>query len=91
MLPFQVKLEVDVNWSKVKARPRICSPAKIALLDEQFAQLADAGMVQDNPQAICSNPAQVVPKGNAYRLVGDFKAVNQEIELVAVAPMISEE
>ena len=53
------------------------SPAKTAWLDEQFAQPADAGMVSENPQAIRSNPAQAVPKGNGYRLVGYFKAVNQ--------------
>ena len=73
--PFQVKLKVDVDLSKVKARPRVYSPTKTAWLDEQFAQLADAGIVYENPQATCSNPAQAVPKVNGYRLVGDFKAV----------------
>ena len=33
------------------------SPAKTTSLDEYFAQLADAGMVYENLQAICSNPA----------------------------------
>ena len=89
--PFQVKLKVDADLSKVKARPRVYLPAKTAWLDEQFAQLADAGMVYENPQAICSNPAQAVPKGNGYRLVGDFKAVNQQSEPVAAPPMLLEE
>ena len=89
--PFQVKLKVDADLSKVKARPRVYSPAKTAWLDEQFAQLADAGMVYENPQAIYSNPAQAVPKGNVYRLVGDFKAVNQQSEPVAAPPMLLEE
>ena len=40
--PFQVKLKVDVDLYKVKARPRVYSPAKTVWLDEQFAQLADA-------------------------------------------------
>ena len=44
---FQVKLKVDADLSKVKARPRVYSPAKTAWLDEQFAQLADAGMVYE--------------------------------------------
>ena len=61
--PFQVKLKVDADLSKVKARPRVYSPAKTAWLDEQFAQLADAGMVYENPQAICSNPCPGGPEG----------------------------
>ena len=48
-------------------------------------------MVYENPQAICSNPAQAVPKGNGYRLVSDFKAVHQQSEPVAAPPMILEE
>ena len=89
--PFQVKLKVDADMSKVKARPRVYSPAKTAWLDGQFAQLADAGMVYENPQAIRSNPAQAVPKGNGYRLVCDFKAVNLQIVSVAALPMLLEE
>ena len=42
--PFQVMLKVDADLTKVKARPRVYSPAKTAWLDEQFAQLTDAGM-----------------------------------------------
>ena len=75
----------------MKAKPRVYSPAKTALLDEQFAQLADAGMVYENPQAICLNPAQAVSKGNGYRLVGDSEAVNQKSEPVAAPPMLLEE
>ena len=48
-------------------------------------------MVSENPQAICSNPAQAVPKDNGYRLVGYFKAVNQQSETVAAPPMLLEE
>ena len=57
---FQVKLKVDSDLSKVKARSRVYSLTKTAWLDEQFAQLADAGMVYENPQAMCtySPPAQ---------------------------------
>ena len=40
--PFQVKLKVDVDLSKVKARPRIYSPSKTAWLDEKFTQLTEA-------------------------------------------------
>ena len=76
--PFHVKLKVDADLSKVKAKPRVYLPAKTARLDEKFAHLTNAVMVYENPQAICSNPARAVPKGNGYRLVGDFKAVNQQ-------------
>ena len=86
-----MKVKVDADLSKVKARPRVYSLTKTAWLDEQFAQLADAGRVYQNPQAICSNPAQAVPKGSSYRSVGDFKAVHQQSEPVAAPPMLLEE
>ena len=89
--PFQVKLKADADLSKVKAMSKVRSPAKIAWLNEQFAPLADTGMVYGNPQAICSNPPQAVPKGNRYRLVGDFKAVNPQSEPVAALSMLLEE
>ena len=47
-------------------------------------------MVYENPQAICSYPAQAVPKGNGYRLVGNFKAVNQLSEPIVAPPMLLE-
>ena len=85
-----MKLKADADLSKVKARPRVYLPVKIVWLDEQFAQLGDAGMVYEDPQATFPNPAQAVSKGNGYCLVGDFKAVNQQIEPVAVSPMLLE-
>ena len=88
--PFQVKLEVDADLSKMKARARVYSTAKTAWLDEQFLQLADTGLVYENPQAMCSNPAQAVSKGNGYRLVGHFKAIHQQSEPVATPPMLLE-
>ena len=45
----------------------------------------------ENPQAICSNPAQAVPKGNDYRLVGDVKAVRWQSGPVAAPPMLLKE
>ena len=48
-------------------------------------------MVYENSQAMCSNPAHAVPKGNDYRLVGDFKAINQPSGPVAAPPMLLEE
>ena len=41
------------------------------------------------PQSL--NPSQAVPKGNGYRLVCDFKAVNLQIVSVAALPMLLEE
>ena len=43
MKHFQVKLKANADLSKVKARPRVCSPAKTAWLDEQFALFTEAG------------------------------------------------
>ena len=46
----------------------------------------------ENPQGICSNPAQAVLEGNdGYRLIGNFKAANQLSESVAAPPMALEE
>ena len=89
--PFQVKLKADTDLSKVKERPRVYSPARTAWLDKQFAQLTEAGMVYENPQAIYSNVAQAVPKGNGYSLVGGFKPVNRQSEPVAAPPVLLEE
>ena len=88
--PFQVKLKVDADLSKIKARARVYSTAKTAWLHEQFPLLADAGLVYENPQAIYSNPAQTVSKGNDYRFVCDFKSTNQQTEPVATPPMLLE-
>ena len=48
MKPFKEKLKADADLSKVKARPRVYSPAKTAWLDEKFAQLADPGVAYEN-------------------------------------------
>ena len=55
---FQVKLKTDANLSNVMTRPRVYSPAKTGWQDKQFAQLVEARMVYENPQAMCSNPPQ---------------------------------
>lgn len=55
-------LKPDADLFKVNTRPKVSSPHKMELLDEQ---LAVEGMVVENSQAMCSDPAQVVPKGKS--------------------------
>ena len=89
--PFQVKLKVDADLSKVKGRPRVYLP-KTAWLDEQFAQLADAAMVYESPQAICSNPScPGGPEEEWLLLVRSLEAVNEQSEPMAAPPMFLEE
>ena len=75
--PFHVKLKMDADLSKVKAKPRVYPPAKTAWLNNKFAHHRRRNGVRD-PASDMFKPCQAIPKGNGYRLVGDFKAVNQQ-------------
>ena len=41
-------------------------------------------MVYRNPQATCSSVAMAVPKGSGFRMVADYRAINQQIEQAAM-------
>ena len=69
---------------KVRARPKIYSPRKTEWLAKHFAQLEAAGMVFRNPQATFASVAMAVPKGDGFRMVADYRAVNQLVEQAAM-------
>ena len=69
--PFHVKLKADSDFSKVKARSRVYSPAKTAWLEEQFAQLADAGMVYEKPQV------QILPRRSRRTMAIPWLAISR--------------
>ena len=67
------------------AKTRASPPAKAAWLHEHMANLETAGMVFWNPQAIYGNVAMAIRKGfNSYRMVTDYRAVNDTIEPAAM-------
>ena len=68
----------------VRARPRNFPPRKAEWLAEHFGQLEAVGMVFHNPQAVFSSVAMAVPKGNGFRMVADYRAVNQLVEQAAM-------
>ena len=68
----------------VRARPRNHSPQKTEWLLEHFGKLEASGMVYRNPQATCSSVAMAVPKGSGFRMVVDYRAINQQIEQAAM-------
>ena len=45
-----------------------------------MAALLSFGLVVRNLQAVWSSPAMAVPKKDSFRLVSDFKAVNEQVE-----------
>ena len=83
--PMPVRLQPGAR--SVRAKPRSSPPAKAAWLHEHMANLETAGMVFRNPQAIYASVAMAIPKGsNSYRMVTDYRAVNDTI-VPAAMPM----
>ena len=76
--PFQTKPKPSYDLPTCEGAAEDTFGETIAWLDEQLMLLATAGMVYENPQAVCLNPARVVPKGKHYRLVGELKISNRE-------------
>ena len=81
--PITVRLQPGPR--AVRAKPRASPPAKAALLHEHMANLETARMVFRNPQAIYGSVAMAIPKGsNSFRMVTDYRAVNDTIEPAAM-------
>ena len=64
----------------MKAKPRRHDPVKSSSLASCVAALLSFGLVVRNLQAVWSSPAMAVPKKDSFRLVSDFKAVNEQVE-----------
>ena len=64
----------------MKARPRRYDPVKTGWLASCIAALVAFGLIVWNIQVVWASPAMAVPKNNSFRLVSDFKAVNEQVE-----------
>eukprot|EP00903_Cladosiphon_okamuranus_P006086 g5996.t1 len=64
----------------VKARPRTYNPAKTAWLTTCLATLVAMGLLYLNKQAVWASAVMATPKKNSYRMVGDFRGVNNAVE-----------
>ena len=81
--PMPVRLQPGAR--SVRAKPRASPPAKAAWLHEHMTNLETAVLVFRNPQAIYASVAMAIPKGsNSYRMVTDYRFVNDTIELAAM-------
>ena len=76
--PMRVQLKPGA--SAVKAKPRRYDPVKTSWLASCVAALLAFGLVFRNLQAVWSSPAMAVPKKDSFRLVSDYKAVNEQVE-----------
>ena len=74
---MRVHLKPEV--STVKAKPRRYDPVKTSWLALCVAALLAFGLVFRNLQAVWSSPAMTVPKKNSFRLMSDYKAVNEQV------------
>ena len=77
MEPMRVQLKP--GSSAVKAKPRRYDPVKTSWLASCVSALLAFGLVFQN-QAVWSSPAMAVPKKDSFRLVSDYKAVNEQME-----------
>ena len=68
----------------VKTRGRAYSPVKTAWLATCIGTLVALGLVFRNMPAAWASTAMTAPKKGGFRLVGDYHAVNKQIEKVTV-------
>ena len=82
--PLRVTLRQGADLRKFKAKCRSMKPERVSWLEEQMGRLEAARMVYPNPQATCASVAMAVPKagGTSYRMVADYRAANEQMELV---------
>ena len=76
--PMRVQLKSGA--SAAKAEPWRYDPLKTSWLASWVAVLLAFGLVFGNLQAVWSSPAMAVPKKTSFRLVSDYKAVNERVE-----------
>ncbi|CAN0055365.1 unnamed protein product, partial [Sphacelaria rigidula] len=66
----------------VKARPRAYSPVRMIWLARYMATLVALRLVFRSLQAVWASAAVATPKKGGFRLVSDYRAVNEQIEKV---------
>ena len=84
-----MKMQLQPSARDVRPKPLVSSAAKFAWLHEYMANLETARMVSRNRGVIYRSVAMVIPKAfNSYRMVTDYRAVNDTIEPAAM-PMLN--
>ena len=69
----------------MRAKPRPSPPVKAAYRHEHMADLKTVRMLFRNPHAIYGNVMMAILKGsNSYRMVTDYRTVNDTIEPAAM-------
>lgn len=78
--PYQVKIKG--NPKPTQSRPYQCTPVRMQALKEIINKMLEQKVIEVSRSEWCS-PAFVVPKRdkNKYRMVCDFRRVNEHIEL----------
>ena len=83
--PAQVE-PMRVLWTPTarttKAKPILFAPEKCAWFSEQMKTLDRAHILYLDSQTIFASVAIALPKGDTYRMVADYRAVNNQVEKV---------
>lgn len=59
----------------MKAGQRGYPPEKVARLSKQLDNLVETCAVYPDPEAVHSNAAMALPRGNSYEMVTDYQVV----------------
>ena len=70
---------IVTSGSPVSCKPRPLHGEKLTAVKEEFSQLEDLGVVRPSNSPWAS-PIHLVPKGKAWRIVGDYRRLNQVTE-----------
>ena len=73
-----MRVQLKPEASAVKAKPSRYDPVKTSWLASCVAALLEFGLVFRNLQALWPSPAMAMPKKDSFRLVSDYKAVNEQ-------------
>ena len=83
-------LEIKTNGRLPQYRPRRLGPQALRLTKEHFNDLLRRKRISESTAA-CSSPLHMIPKGNTYRWVGDYRSINSISEKCNYAlPYISD-
>lgn len=82
--PLRIVLKPDASMEHVRARPRQVAPEKMEWLESRMQLLSAAENVGLNRHATCAIVAMVVPKGQGFRIVADYRGEHAQVELVTL-------
>ena len=75
-----MRVQPKPEASAVKTKPKRYDPVKTNWMASGVVALLAFGLVLRNLQAVWSSPAMEVPKKDWFRLVSDYKTVNEQVE-----------